>query len=99
MLRRETVSEAELSVAMKHVAAREMRAFRLAEMVDGTVNTNCRSGGRRSKTKWTVADYDACAAKGMSRQECAKILGVSDDAVDYMVRAYGVRFVDGRRRK
>lgn len=93
------MTEAELAVAMSHVAAREMHAFRMADMVDGNVNNRKKCGGRPRKAKWTVDDYDRCARAGMTRRECAARLNVDEDAVYYMVRTYGVKFVDARRKK
>jgi hypothetical protein len=93
------VTEMELAIAMQHVAAREMHAFRMAEMVDGNTNLSTKPSGRRRKASWTFEDYNKCAQAGMSRKECAAHLGVDVVAVNYMVREYGVKFQDARRKK
>jgi hypothetical protein len=91
------MTEAELYVAMRQLAQREMKAFRDAEMVDGAAHPNCRKGGRPSTGK-TLEDFERAAAMGLSAIEAAKHLGVGTAAVQHYVRNYGVKFRDGRKK-
>jgi hypothetical protein len=92
------MTEAELYVAMRAAAQREMRAFRDAEMVDHVANPNAKRGGRKGKRELRLEDYRACAEEGLSKSDTAKRLGVSSEAARHFTKKHGIVFRDGRRK-
>jgi hypothetical protein len=90
------VTEAQYAAALHLAARREMRAFRIAEMVDHTAYGGPPKGVNPKRSDKRLADCQACADRGMSLRETAAHLGLTEKAVEYMRRYYGVRFRDGR---
>jgi hypothetical protein len=92
------MTEADLAVAMSRSAAETMKALENAEMID-RIGAVCKEkGGRPRKNPRSLADYQRCLAAGMSRQQCARDLGVTEAAVDYMAKVHKLPFKDGRRK-
>lgn len=94
------MTEMELAIAMSRSAADTMKALHNAEMVD-RIGAVCgdKKGGRPRKHNRSPEDYARCLANGMTRQQTAKSLGVTEAAVDYMAKVHRLAFPDARRKK
>jgi hypothetical protein len=94
------MTEMELAIAMSRSAAETMKRLQDAEMID-RIGAVCgdKKGGRPRKHQRTLADYEACLRRGMTRQQTAKHLGVTEAAVDYMAKVHTLAFPDARRKK
>jgi hypothetical protein len=92
------MTEADLADAMSRSAAETMQALADAEMIDRIGAVCEKKGGRPRKNPRTLADYQACLANGMTRQQTAKTLNVTDAAVDYMAKVHKLPFRDARRK-
>jgi hypothetical protein len=96
------MTEADLAIAMSRSAAETMQRLHAAEMVD-RIGAVCgdKKGGRPRKHSRNLSDYEACLRRGMTRQQTAKHLGVTEAAVDYMAKQYPDKlpFRDARRKK
>lgn len=93
------MTEDALRLAMTRSARETMRALIQAEMIDRTgTGPTRKGGGRPRKHDRSAEDYKACCDQGMTRQQTAKALGVSEAAVDYMTKVHKLPFRDARRK-
>lgn len=92
------MTEAEFAIAMRKQARIEMKAFRLAEMVDGHSTPEAsRAGGRNaSQTRPPISAFQKCADEGMSKIGTARHLGVTLWTVRHLHRTGQVIWPDGR---